>query len=385
MHLPNYTNGSIVNLMSSVVHALGGTSDYQPLVDFDLTPLRESKTVLILLLDGVGYDYLTTHGKNSVLYRHLRGKMTSVFPSTTAAAMTAYFTGVPPQQHGITGWFVHLKELGMVSTVLRWIPRFGGIPFSHKEVFPPQISVQQTVFERIQRESWLVTPLRIKNSDTTAASSKGAYRLGYNTLVGYLRQVKKALTANDQPKFIFAYWPVYDGLCHKHGTTSAEVTYHFNDLNEKLTAFLDSLKGTNTHVIITADHGMIDTDKAHTIDIRQHPEFQETLALPLCGEPRTAYCYVRPSKVDQFEQYVRYHFADVCDLHYGEDVIRQNWYGLGDPHPKLWERVGDYVLTMKDNYVMRDYLLGEDEYFLTGNHGGISSQEMYVPLITLQC
>lgn len=36
MHKPNYKNGSIVNLMSSIIKKLGGKSKYNPLKDFDI-------------------------------------------------------------------------------------------------------------------------------------------------------------------------------------------------------------------------------------------------------------------------------------------------------------------------------------------------------------
>ena len=59
----------------------------------------------------------------------------------------------------------------------------------------------------------------------------------------------------------------------------------------------------------------------------------------------------------------------------------KNYFGLGKPHPQLAQRIGDYVLLMKENYIIKDFLLGEEEHFSIGNHGGLSEDEMYVPLI----
>jgi hypothetical protein len=38
---------------------------------------------------------------------------------------------------------------------------------------------------------------------------------------------------------------------------------------------------------------------------------------------------------------------------------------------------------MKQNYVIKDWLLGERRYVHVGVHGGVSEQEMHVPLIII--
>ena len=85
MHLPNYNDGSIVNLMSSVTQALGGTPMYAPLAVLPPTDLSGSKNIVLLIVDGLGYEYLLNEGRGSVFCEHLQDRMTSVFPSTTAA------------------------------------------------------------------------------------------------------------------------------------------------------------------------------------------------------------------------------------------------------------------------------------------------------------
>jgi hypothetical protein len=39
---------------------------------------------------------------------------------------------------------------------------------------------------------------------------------------------------------------------------------------------------------------------------------------------------------------------------------------------------------MKENFVIKDLVLGEEPYQFIGHHGGVSSAEMFVPLIVVE-
>ena len=95
-HLPDYRNASIVNLMASIRKALGpGQSDYAALDMLLPDELADARNVLLVVVDGLGYEYLLGRGETE-LGQHLRGRLTSVFPSTTASAITTFLTGTAP-------------------------------------------------------------------------------------------------------------------------------------------------------------------------------------------------------------------------------------------------------------------------------------------------
>jgi len=385
MHLPNYHDGSIVNLMSSIIQALGGTPMYAPLAVLPPKDLSGSKNIVLLIVDGLGYEYLRNQGRDSVFCEHLQDRMTSVFPSTTAACVTTFVTGVAPQQHAITGWFVYLKEVGAVSAILPFKARYGSPPFSEADVDPKAIFTQTPLTMQIQADSYYIKPKSLQKSDYTQTTAGTAKILPYKNMDGFFRQIKKTIRRKSRrQKYIFAYWPEFDTLSHKHGNGSKKVAKHFWKLNKKLDSLLKSIRNTDTTLIITADHGFIDANEASTIKMNDHPRLMETLILPRCGEGRAAYCYVRPAKVTQFEEYVGEHLADKCDLFKSEELIARNYFGLFEPNPRLFDRVGDYVLVMKENYVVQDSILGETRPRHIGHHGGVSSAEMFVPLIVIK-
>lgn len=384
MFFPDYHDGSIVNLMSSFLHAFGGTSAYKPLALLSPSSLTDVKNVVFLILDGFGYEFLLNQEVNTIFHRALKGKITSVFPSTTAAGITTFLTGLAPQQHAVTGWFMHLKELGGVATTLRFQPRCCPASLGWDGVRPDLLYGSNHIFQQFNRQTYSIHHKNITATDYNTTMNTCPRKVSFTTLSGCLRQVKKIVSANQEQKFVFAYWDGIDRLAHEYGINSPEVLKHFYELVKKLAALVKSLKNTDTTLIITADHGLIDTEPSKIIQVKHHPELRDTLVLPLCGEPRVAFCYVRPSKIEQFEKYVAQYFDGVCDLYRSEELIHKHYFGLFEPDRRLFDRVGDYVLIMRENYIIKDFLMGEEEKFNIGNHGGVSKEEMFVPLIVLK-
>ncbi|MBS3137600.1 alkaline phosphatase family protein [Candidatus Woesearchaeota archaeon] len=395
MPLPDYKN-SIVNLMTSIIQSYNQNykSPYKALQQIPALELKQTTNIVFFVIDGLGYEYLQRYGKkikDSVLQINCRAKITSVFPSTTAAAITTFNTGAAPQQHALTGWYMYLKELGIVSTILQFTPRIGGVPFSKTNVDPKLIFCEKSIFEKINAAKYIVNGLDIISSDYSIVMTNKAKRYAYKNLNQCCKTIKHIVrnVHNNQNKqkrkFIYAYWPYFDSYCHHYGTTSKITLKHFKRLNMKINALAKQLSGTNTVIIVTADHGLIDTSKERTIFLKDHPKLQETLVMPLTGERRVAYCYVRPNKTKQFEQYVKQKFRKECKLYKSEELVRKGYFGLGLENPRLAERIGDYTLIMKENYIIFDELLGEERSFHIGNHGGTSKEEMFVPLIVIKC
>ena len=66
MYLPNYKDGSIVNLMSSISRAFGTRAKYKPLKILNPSELK-SKNIVLIVIDGLGYEYLMNYKKDNTL------------------------------------------------------------------------------------------------------------------------------------------------------------------------------------------------------------------------------------------------------------------------------------------------------------------------------
>jgi len=382
---PDYQGGSIVNLMGSVREALGGRAGgYPPLRALPPETLGGARHVVLVVLDGLGYEYLRSVGAGGQLYAHLRGSMTSVFPTTTASAVTTFLTGTAPQQHGLTGWFMHLRELGMVAAVLPFRSRGGWLSLEGAGIDPAVIMGCAPFADQLAVPAHIVTQQRIRNSAYSELTAGRAARHGYSDLDGFFGQIARLLHEARERCYIYAYWPQFDALAHPHGVASAPVREHFRAIDRAFGLFLESVAGTDAAVIVTADHGFLDVGAGGYVELADHPELADCLSLPLCGEPRVAYCYVRPGSTSRFERYVQDHLSDRCWLYRSEELIHGGLFGAGAPHPRLADRVGDYALVMKGEHAIKDTLVGETGFRPVGLHGGLSGAEMHVPLIVAE-
>ena len=385
MKLPDYNGGSIVNLMSSIILARGGQdSVYPPMTQLDLSRLSAARSLVLIVIDGLGYDYVMRSFGGSTLRQYIKGRITSVFPSTTASAITTFLTGTAPQQHGLVGWFTYFKEIDTVATVLPFQARHDRGSLTNKGIDAARLFGHVPVFDKINALSYVVTPERIAYSPFNVSHCGAATIRPYHSLKDFFKTVHSITRENQHPKYVYAYWPELDSIAHEQGIQSKAVSAHLAALDAAFKQFLIDMKGSGSTLIVTADHGIIDSGPRWCIELDDHPDLVATLSLPLCGERRAAYCYVYAEKRQAFEQYVRTELADCVSLFRGEELIEKGYFGFGEPHPHLLDRIGDYTLIMKANYTIKDWLPGERRHVHIGTHGGLSNEEMHVPLIVIE-
>lgn len=379
---PEYQHGNLVNLMGSIVASGGGHSAYPPLDRLAPSQIQANDRVVLFVLDGLGYEYVT-HQSGGFLREHTHAPLHSVFPSTTATAISTFASGLAPRQHGLTGWFTYLAALGAVTAVLPFQARCGNVNFGRGVIDARAVFNWTPVYDLLDRNAFIVLPENISESTYSVATSGRAQRLSYESLEGMFACVLKLLKQETKRTFIYAYWPSFDSLAHQFGVNSDRLAKHYSELDRAFAAFALDVDRYSTLVLVTADHGLIDTAPDRVIHLEDHPELASCLLLPLCGEPRVAYCYLRSGMRQTFVSYIETHLAHACRAEPSHELLEQGYFGTGATHPDLTRRIGDFVLLMKENYVIKDCLLGESRFSQVGVHGGLTSTEMTVPLINL--
>jgi len=375
---PDYSGGGLVNLMASLVVARGGLARHPLLASIDAKALADATNVVLLIVDGLGDGYLRQRGAGGELARRRRGAMTSVFPPTTASAITTSYTGCTPLEHGLTGWYTYFGSAGCVCAALPFRSRGDNVSLRERGVTPQQTYTQRPIFASLPVRSIVVTYRQIIDSEYNVRHTEGAERRAYDTLAGLLDEVEQSVKSGDERKFIYAYWPWYDTVSHQHGHESPQAAAELEKIDAAFGALLARLAGTGTLVIATADHGFIDSAPQESLELPS--QLAAMLRFPLSGERRVAYCHVHSEK--EFMQRAKDHFAERADVRPSRELVEEGWFGPGAAHPSFAERIGDVALVMRERYTVKDWTPGESRHLHIGNHGGTSESEMMIPLIT---
>ena len=249
---------------------------------------------------------------------------------------------------------------------------------------PPRLFPYPTVFQQIQRESFVLAPQHIAGSPFNVWHARGATTSAYTTLPELFAQLGGLLKEASAPRYIYAYYPELDSVSHRFGCASERALEVLSALDQGLAQFLAEAEGADASLIVTADHGFIDAPFERVISLDDHPQLGGWLAHPLSGERRAAYCHVKPAHRADLAAYVRQNLAHAVELHASADLIETGRFGPPPYSPRLAGRVGDYTLVMQDDWTITDWLPGEKRYALVGVHGGVSVEEMRVPLIEIR-
>src|SRR4051812_40484576 len=188
--LPDYAGGSLVNLMASITEACGGQPRHRTLATLPAGELSGATNVVLLIIDGLGDRYLQRRGAGGELARRRCGSMTSVFPSTTASAITTTYTGCTPLEHGLTGWSTLFGQAGCVGDALPFRSRGDQRPLGARGVTADQIFTSTALFSALPVRSVVVTYRDIVDSEYNVHHCKGAERRAYDKLDGLVSEVE---------------------------------------------------------------------------------------------------------------------------------------------------------------------------------------------------
>ena len=385
MHLPNYRDGSIVNLMQSILAGFDAPGDggvHGHLADLAPEEIADARHVVLLVIDGLGQAQLDS-GPAPALRASLRGTMTSVFPSTTASAVTTFLTGLAPAEHAVTGWFTWLRELDSIVAPLPFTTRAGGTDLVSLGVSPTDVFVGPNVFERVRADCHAVQPADLVDSAYSRAHTRGAAPRGFEGLDALVDSILDTIRHARRRTYVSAYWPVLDTLSHEFGASSTRARRHLAQIDMHFERLQAALAGSGTLLVVTADHGFVDIRPESRLDADLIPGFAPMLARPLCGEPRVAYCYVREACRADFVERAVEGLDGAARVVDSASMIDDGWFGLADPHPRLRERVGDYALVMQHDFAIHDRVADEKPFRHIGVHGGVSREEMRVPLVVV--
>ncbi|MCD6590004.1 alkaline phosphatase family protein [Candidatus Woesearchaeota archaeon] len=381
MITPNYKNGSIVNLASSIARRFGLNTSYGWLKELDKDFL-DSKNIVLLILDGLGEDVLKENISKTILEKYKRRPITSVFPSSTEAAISSILTGVAPLQHGMIGWSLFIKEVGTLIDVLPFVYTHGGIDFrisdrSFKEFFPVK-----TIFEGINAKSFAVVPDILRGIPINDSLFSGVRGINYFKRNRGMFQILRKILKKRGEKYVYVYNHLIDKWSHEKGKWHRETTRIVKELIREICLFIKNME-KDTTLIISSDHGFIDVEK-YVYMLGNKKELLNLLSVPPFGEGSVRYIHLKNGKEEEFLEYYEKKLEKYSYLYSGKEFIKKGLLGHGVPRKETLEFIGDYVLIAKDRYKLSTRHKKDIETELIGHHGGLTREEMLCPLIVVK-
>jgi len=400
---PDYSGYCLSNVPSTVLSLLGVDPDRTTLPKdaFGVTETAGVENVVLMLFDGLGHrELLRQTGRGFFGSLAAEGNVrpiTTVFPSTTAAALTTVSTGLTPQEHGLPEWYVYMDELDEVVVTLPFA-RVGeqGRDTLVGRIKPKFLFDGTTIFERLKREgvrSLSLTNRALAYTAYSKESRRGSEVLPYVSASDLAVSLRRRLERVRGHNLFYVYWSYIDTIEHIYGPNTpeseVEASLISHALQEGFVSKLGRETAKKTLVIATADHGQINVVPKDTVYMNRYRKLSSFLAqgpagrvIPPWGSARDAYLRVKDEKLDEAKEYLDGKLEGVASVMRTEDAIEEGLFGVNKPSWKFRRRVGNLmVLPHGRKTVWYRYREG-DSLGLKGHHGGLSRDEVTIPLAT---
>ena len=365
-------------------------------------PQRYRKVVLILA-DGFGWRFFERFADAYPVLRRFQDhgtvtRLTSQFPSTTASHITCLHTGLEVGQSGIYEWQYYEPQVDAIIIPLLY--SFAGTKDREQlkaaGIDPAHILPDRTLYQQLAKERVTSTVFQHKEYTPSTYSTylyRGAATIGYQTLPEALVNLAAALRRSPGPAYFVLYFDRIDALAHGYGPASpqaeAEIEAFLVMLERLFLAQID--RSGDTLVLLTADHGEVEVDPETTIYLNIDPAFRgaerylktDRLGRPLvpAGAPRDFFLYVHDEMLDEAHDFLARRLEGRAVVYRTEDLIASGFFGARSPTEPFLSRVGNLVILPYRGESVWWYETGRFEQIFLGHHGGLTREEMEIPLL----
>lgn len=342
----------------------------------DALGLPASERWVLLLVDGLGALNLAAALEEapflaSLLAEDASTTVTSGAPSTTATSITSLGTALPPGQHGIAGYAFRNPVDGTCLNALTWAAGLSAL----------DIQPRLTAFERLARQGVTLTsvcPARFAGTGLTEAALRGARFHPVPDEQDHPARIQWTAdgAASGERSLVYLYERSLDHTGHGEGWRSQA----WRTSLRRVDAFARDLRAalpSDTRLLVTGDHGMIDSPPDRWVIAEDLPGLVEDVTL-LAGEGRFRQLYCEPRHVDSLAARWRAAMGDRAWVLTREEAFESGWFGPVDR--RIADRWGDVLVVCRDDWAVMTRSQPK-EFGLVGMHGSLTEFEMRVPVL----
>jgi Type I phosphodiesterase / nucleotide pyrophosphatase len=360
--MPAYGGACLSSLVPALLAAPKERPDWLP------APLREASQVVLLVVDGLGWLQLQPRAHLAPVMAALEGgPITSVAPTTTATALTSLALGMTPAEHGILGYkfLVDGPSGKEVLNVLRWSTASGDA----RKFLPPSLVQPRPAFAG--SEVPVVSRADFSGTGFSQAHQQGVREVSWHLPSSIPLLVRGLLRAGEP--FVYAYYEGVDKIAHATGLGElygAELGFADWLVSQILSALPEGAA-----LGITADHGQVEIGGRAAVVA---PEVAAESAV-MSGESRFRWLHSWPGRADMLMDRAVARYSEEAWVATRDEVVSSGALG-GVPSKEALERLGDVLLVPRgDDAYLDPTDLGEAK--LVSRHGGLTPEEMLVPLL----
>lgn len=371
---PHYGRGALADVGPSLLAALGVPGEV------DVLELGDLPRACLFLVDGLGWELLHRHGDAAPFLSSMRGvPLTAGFPSTTVTSLSSLGTGLPPGEHGLTGYSSYDEPTGAVVNWLAW-RSVGANEDLRERIVPEETQPRATVWERAEAAGVSTTMCTFDNfasSGLTRAVLRGGR---WDGTLAEGDAIARAAAATDRGhrSLVYVYVSALDLVGHMRGPDTDAWRAQLA-IVDRIAEQIASRLPDDATLFVTADHGMVHVPDSAKVDFDSSELLQDGV-VALAGEPRMRYVHTDAGAADDVAMRWRSALGDGWLVLLRDDAIAAGLFG-----PRVESlarrRIGDVIaLALGDAGVVERRKLPRLSA-MPGQHGSLTPAELLVPLL----
>lgn len=423
---PLYDSYCFANIPATITHLLTGEGHSALPADVFEGLSAPFDKVVLFFIDAFGWRFFERFGdKYSPLKTFVQhgivSKLTSQFPSTTAAHVTCIHTGLNVGQSGVYEWNYYEPLVDEIITPLLF--SFAGDKardtLKRASVPPEAFFPSPTFYQQLQARG--ITSSVFQSAAFTPSTPSDVYYKGatifpYTNLDDGFTLLARALEPGvgmagresvggreqgsgrdkSRPHYCFFYYNLIDSASHTYGPDSREleqaIDSFFTTFDKHLATLLRGQKG-RTLFMMTADHGQIAVNGNNTCYLNRHiPGIASYLRtnrrgqlLVPAGSARDMFLYVKPERLDEAVALLQHRLNGIARVYRVQEFIDQGYFGTTSPSREFMARAGNVLILPEPYQTVWWHEYGKFAMNFAGHHGGLTPAEMEIPLFVLPC
>ena len=352
--------------------------------------------VVLFLIDGFGWRFFERFQEVPFLKRIAKHgtieKLTSQFPSTTAAHLTTIHTGLPVGASGVYEWYYYEPQLDQVIAPLLF--SYSGTlerdTLKPTGIQPTAVYPRGIFYPKLKRmgvDSYVFGMVEYTPSTFSSVVMDGTEQRSFRTLSEALINLNLLLGKQSKPTYVHLYFDKIDALGHRYGPEAPQTEAEIETFLMIMEHYWERVFTGKKRVLflMTADHGQVEVDPQTTIYLNTNPHFAGVerflqanrngqLLVP-AGSARDMFLHVREELLDEAQSFLSARLEGKADVLKVASLIEDGYFGA-EISSRFRERVGNLVILPYRYESVWWYEKNKFEQKFYGHHGGLTPQEM---------